>query len=518
MKAYFKVIFNNFLHLVIFILLMFVQSFTLCSELDIVNNAAVQLANTIQIAEESNSTSLVKQLRDVEQAVTPLINAFKDQIDKCKEVKTETDTGCFEGNNKGWNQFTSMMGTLTDVGSMTMSASCSKLANALKLGQAAQVAIRGTCAYRKSDCVEKCELALKTFGRIKSTFERSGILVQGADSPTVGTNSNAPDEINCRSEAKQALRDGSHETYDTLIRNCQSSIDEKKKKLTANEEKFKTDKFKTALQGYNGIAPTFEVTSEPDSPRSLKAACERTAQEVQSKVGMNLSNLMMTMQKNTACAKDFANLDTGLNLADCNLTGTCATTPTPNECQDPQFKDSIYCKTPTTTSLDSRGSGGGMASTKPTTPDFNLNTGNLKGLNMDGLGGGVADGPGGPGSIPDTPGPKSAGVPGGSGGGGLSIPGAGGAAPNKGGGSRGVSSDGTNYGASPGYAGGTASIGGGSGDKNKDDLQQYLPGGAKDPNLAKAGGPEGITAAGGPTIFEKVTRGYKNSRSTLIPE
>ena len=136
---------------------------------------------------------------------------------------------------------------------------------------------------------------------------------------------------------------------------------------------------------------------------------------------------------------------------------------------------------------------------------------------MNGLGGGGADPNGGMGNIGDTPGPRSAGVPGGAGGGGLSIPGGGSAPPRGGGGGRGVSSDGTSGSASPSYAG-SGGMGGGSGDKKNEDLQQYLPGGAKDPSLAKLGGPEGITSSAGPTIFEKVTKGYKNNRSTLIPE
>jgi hypothetical protein len=97
----------------------------------------------------------------------------------------------------------------------------------------------------------------------------------------------------------------------------------------------------------------------------------------------------------------------------------------------------------------------------------------------------------------------------------LNIPG-GGYNPNNKGSGRSLSSDSVTPG---GFASGGGGFGFGSGDKNKEELQKYLPGGEKDPNQVKKGvGPEGITAPGGLTLFEKVTKSYRNNRSSLIPE
>jgi hypothetical protein len=47
-------------------------------------------------------------------------------------------------------------------------------------------------------------------------------------------------------------------------------------------------------------------------------------------------------------------------------------------------------------------------------------------------------------------------------------------------------------------------------------LKAFLPGGEKDPK--KAGALDGITSAGGLSIFQKITRGYQRNANSLIPE
>lgn len=445
---------------------------------------------------------------------------YQSLLRACQESNLNTNTVCIQGNNKTWNQASSMIGSIADVGSMAMSASCSKFANALKMVQAAQTGVRGTCAFQKSDCIDKCSKAEKIAKLLKkdlddlafSTTQFKSSLTNSAPSAQTNQKTPAPSsnkQSPCSEEAK--LRGFScTQDADNSITNLQGKEEENNDNYTNNKIE---ELNKLAYSTQKAIESLESIDSDEDSPTAIKRVCTATANEATSKMAMNLSTLMMSMQKNSACAQDFATFDTGLDLSDCNITGTC-TTSIPDECLDPKNKDAIYCKIPSITT-DTRSTGGGASSTTPTNPDFALDTKSLSDLNMDGLGGVGDDGSGGMPNLGDTPGPKSAGVPGGGGGGGLSIPG-GGSNPPRGGGGRGVSND-TNYGASPSYAGNGGNFGGSS-DKKNEDLQQYLPGGAKDPTLSKAAGPEGITPSAGPTIFEKVSKGYKNSRSTLIPE
>lgn len=479
-------------------------------ELDALNNAKNRFESALKQSAASPNLPLHDVLFRAKNKLISLESNFKNQIKACRESKIETDTSCAEGNNKGWNQFSSMMGSFTDIGSMAMSATCSKLANALKMGQAALLGFRGVCSYSKSGCVEKCELAEATFKKMKKTYEDVGVELRDSASSlktsTATTNKTCGVPYVNEYLRKNPNSDLTKEDIlaECILNNSRDASSTESNKATIDE----------ALKTFDSIGPVLEVHVDADSPSSLKRACIATQQEVMSKVTMNLGTLMMSLQKNQACAKELASFDTGLDLSDCNITGTCTPTTVPDECLDPKNKDAIYCKTSTLTGTNTRGGGGGLGNTKPAAPDFSLNPKNFSDLDMNGLGGG-GDANGGAGNIGDTPGPRSAGVPGGGGGGGLSIPGGSATPPRGGGGGRGVSSDGSGA-ASPSYAG-TGGMGGGSGGKNED-LQQYLPGGAKDPSLAKLGGPEGITAAGGPTIFEKVTKGYKNNRSTLIPE
>jgi len=465
----------------------------------------------------SNSNKAISDYTARNVSIQSKLTAFKNQLRECQESNLNTNTVCVQGNNKTWNQASSMIGSIADVGGMAMSASCSKFANALKLVQAAQTGIRGTCAFQKGDCIDKCTKAEKTAALLKSDL--NGLLITSSQAK-----SNINEKISSASDQGQSQPIGTTcSEAQQIAGDCQTPSKTSMAGVSAqNHDERNVEKAENALStitsnSQQAIESLDNFSSDEESPTTIKRLCTATANEASSKMAMNLSSLMMSMQGNQACAAEMAKFDSLPGLQDCTLTGTCTVAEVPNECLDPKNKDAIYCKTPNLTT-DTRGSGGGgMGSTKPTAPDFNLDSKSLPNLNMDGLGGGGADGAGNMANIGDTPGPKSAGVPGGGGGGGLNIPG-GGAGPNKtGGGGRGVSSDGPSYGASPGYAG--AGIGSNnSGDKKNEDLQQYLPGGAKDPNLAKLGGPEGITASSGPTIFEKVSKGYKNNRSTLIPE
>jgi len=427
---------------------------------------------------------------------------FKKQVQECQESNTNTNTVCVQGNDKSINQALSTVGSIVDVGGMAMASACGKFASAIKMLQAAQAGARGTCAFQKGDCIDKCSKAEKTAALLKSDL--NGLLVTSsqtkADNNSKLSSSTSSGGKICTQEAAEK---------GTCMPES-SGANERAKNNEANGVLSSvTTKTQSAIESIDNFI------TEEDSPTAIKRVCTNTANEATAKMGMNLSSLMMAMQGNSACKNDMATFDSLPGLQDCTLTGTCTATEVPSECLDPKNKDAIYCKTPTL-GADTRGtSGSGISSTKPTTPNFDLDSKNLPSMNMDGLGG-MGDGAGSMANIGDTPGPKSAGVPGGGGGGGLSIPG-GSATPPRGGGGRGVSSDGSNNPSSPSYAGGGV-MPTGSGDKKGEDLQQYLPGGAKDPNLAKVGGPEGITSPSGPTIFEKVSKGYKNTRSTLIPE
>ena len=229
---------------------------------------------------------------------------------------------------------------------------------------------------------------------------------------------------------------------------------------------------------------------------------------------------MSSMQQNQACASAMQTFDSGIDLKNCAFTGTCTPTNAANDCADAKYKDSIYCKSYTASSGNRAVTGTGTSSGL-TDPSALLNDkGTFGDLSMGaaGVDGGSSDPNSDLSKMGDTASPKSAGVPGGGGSGGLSIPG-GGYNPNGKGGGRGAAGDGTSYGGNPSYAGGGNFGSGGSGDKNKDSLDKYLPGAEKDPQLTKKGiGPAGITSPGGLTLFEKVTKSFQTVRTLLMPD
>jgi hypothetical protein len=68
---------------------------------------------------------------------------------------------------------------------------------------------------------------------------------------------------------------------------------------------------------------------------------------------------------------------------------------------------------------------------------------------------------------------------------------------------------------------GTGSSGNGNDSSRKpsteDLLKAFLPGGGKDPKKKGTGPLDGLTGAGGLSIFQKITRGYQRNTNTLIP-
>ncbi len=479
---------------------------------------SIQALNSATVG-NSQTAKLIQDLQIKRASIQALATTLDKQLAECQESKTSTDTHCLESNSKEMNQFMSTVGSVSDMTGMAMSASCSKLANLMHMGQAAQAAFRTNCGFQKSDCVDKCTQAEKTMAKIDSEYSSvGGVIIRSPASliasqigDCVQTSSNKLFSFN--TGASTGAIQGTFETSEA----CNKAKDlelEKIQNFSDSVDSFKDGKTKLS-----------EALTDTNSPTALKRSCVNTQQEVTAKVGMNLMTLMSAMQKNAACAKNLSGIDPGLGVDDCILKGTCPPSQTPDVCTDPQYKDSNFCKSAgSIVTGDPKGFAPGGGTAVPPVggpPNLDLGTKSLSDLDLSGAENPLD--PNNPNSalnkLGDTPGPKSAGVPHGGGGGGLNLPGGGGGGgnPNRGG-ARGISSDSTSGPGSPSYAGGGIGGMGGSNEKNKDNLQQYLPGGEKDPHLNKFGGPEGITSPGGLTLFEKVTRGYKNTRQSLLPE
>lgn len=468
--------------------------------------------------------------------INPLIGQYTNTLTKCREDKSSADTRCLESENKDWNNFSNLMGSMGDMASMSMSASCSKLADLLKMGQGAQIGFRAQCGIAKGTCEESCTMAVKLQKTIAGKMDS---VISGAKAEVMGTNSGDEVKLSVEKDGiaerlkvvnEAACADGGWNNLGQRIEipafksveECDEYSAKQRRRIDVinNLQSGIESNQKSFPEQISAIKQELESNADENSPSSLLKACNDKAQVIQ-KTATNIMSLMTSMQQNQACADEFATFDSGIDLKNCALTGTCTPTDTSTDCADAKYKDSVYCKNYAgNNSGGTSTTGGGTNAGSFQDPSFDLDSkGTLGDLNMNGTGDLASLDP----NDPDSPlnklgpgaDPKNGGVPTGGGGGGLSIPG-GGYNP-RGGGRYPSGAEGANYGASPSYAG-SGNFGGGGGDKNKDDLQKYLPGAEKDPALAKKGGPEGITAPGGMTLFEKVTKSYRNNRSTLIPE
>lgn len=465
-----------------------------------------------------------KELQTKKESIRSLATILDKQLADCQESKISTDTHCMESNNKEMNQFMSTVGSVSDMTGMAMSASCSKLANLMHMGQAAQAAFRTNCGFQKSNCVDKCTEAEKTLSKISFEYDSiSRVIVKSPSSKyDLDHITNCTEFSNDGAESYKKysfIENPSPTDTHNSFEECNNAKLKEEAKIKANEDL--DNSFR------DGKSKITEAMIDPNSPAALKRSCINTQQEVTAKVGMNLMSLMSAMQKNTMCAKQLKGLaDTGLGVDDCILKGTCPPPQAaPDVCKDPQYKDSNFCKPVAGMNGDTKGFnnlGGGAVPPIGGPPNLDLGSKSLSDLDLSG-GGNPLD-PNDPNSalnkIGDSPTSKSAGVPNGGGGGGLNLPGGGGGGgPNPRGGARGLSSDSISPTGSPSYSGGGGGMGGfGNSNDKKDNLQQYLPGGSKDPQLTKNVSIEGITSPSGLTLFEKVSRGYKNTRSSLIPE
>lgn len=454
---------------------------------------------------------------------------YNSTIRQCQSDKESADTRCAESNNKGWTDFVGMMGQANDMASMAMSASCSKIANLFKMGQGAAAGFRAQCLSAKNSCETSCKTALKLRNEIASRLE--------AEAVNVRTHSLAePNPDKWRTDGQEKTLSELQGIYNpTSCKHNLQWVRQKTQRPNLTEEEChqestnlseeakgiatylakEASQKETLGNSFQTLQQDIENDADQNSPSALLKACG-DKQQVLAKTNMNLMNLASAMQQNQACADEFSDLNAGIDLKNCALTGTCVPSDLASDCTKKKYKDSIYCKSYTG---NPGGGGGGNGNIETPNPDFSLpGKDTFSSLDPDGLNSGAYDGSGGAATGADGAASKSAGVPGGHGGGGLNLPGGGYNPPR--GGPRGVAGAGDD---SPGYTGagggGAGFRAGGSGNGSKEDLGKYLPGGEKDPSLAKKGGPDGITPPlGGLTLFEKVSRGYKNSRTSLIPD
>lgn len=373
-------------------------------------NIGAQLVNTIDekinAAEKLGDARQKSRLGVIKSQVSSLSLVLDKQLAECKESKQDTDTHCLERNSKEWNGFMSMLGSMSDMTGMAMTASCSKLANLLHMGQAAQAAFRTNCGIQKNSCVDKCTAAEKTLSSITLQYNALGREIPKIPQPEnyeYANNKCSPDEDNY--------------SFGTVsfssLQECQNALKALKDKVESYESL--TDSFSSGNSIIN------EALAETDSPTALKRLCIATQQEVTAKVGMNLMTLMSAVQKNQACAKSLSNDLADLGEMGCVLNGTCPDKGlNVDDCADPKYKDSIYCQAPPTlNSPTGKGFAGGSTPIPPTggPPDFNLDSKALSDLDLSGAGNGLD--PNDPNSpfnkIGDTQGPRSAGVPGGGG-------------------------------------------------------------------------------------------------------
>ncbi len=481
--------------------------------------------SSMAAARQARNKKATDALDEAQKLIQPLGMRYDEQLKKCQESKDSTDYNCFEGNDKGINQFVSAMGTISDVGSMAMSSSCSKLADLMKMGKGAQAAFRAQCAMVKSNCVNTCDEAEKTVKQIHSILSQTQANTRSILSHITGeADKEREDKAKFETQAREAVNQDCIDKVRAQgggakeMEECASSKGGIGNQSAANGENAAAQTFTDVTAGIAQAQAELEKPTDTESPASLKRACQASAQEATGKATMNIASLAMSMQQNQTCADELATFDSGIDLKNCAFTGTCEPTKT-DDCADPKYKDSVYCKGYARNNSGGSSIGGTANSGAINPPNFDLDgKGTLSDLNMNGTGDLASMDPNDPNSpfnkINGGEGSKSAGVPGGGGGGGLSIPGGG---YNPRGGGRGPSGEGSSYGGSPSYAASGAS-GGGTGGKDKEEFGKYLPGGEKDPTLAKKGGPEGITAPKGLTLFEKITKSYRNNRSSLIPE
>ena len=469
------------------------------------------------------STSQLKQL----------CGNYPGEFRACTTEKDETDTMCGESNDPGVTQFLSMMGSAADMAGLSMSQSCSQLANLMKMGQGALAGVRLNCMTQRSSCVKACDKAEATRKLIEKELRTLDGIVGWA--PTAIPQNVSNDSFYGNLDAAKAKhcenpKDRKEPTYEDCVANVEKQHQQRMDQMNSNQQNPSADQNGIFLSMIDEAQQELKGPTDLDSPAGLRKICDNTMKEVMGKIGMNMMSIMSSMQNNTLCKNELQSFQDTVDLSDCNLTGTCKPNDPTNDCADPAYKNSIYCQSGIRGNTNGTTTGGLMGGGGATAGGVN-GIYQDPGLGLDGRGtltnADALGGPGGGGGLDASDlealsklgdgGGAKASVPGGGGGGGLGIPG-GGYNPGRGG-SRGVSSgDGSGVGGNPSYAVGGNMFGGGSG-SSKDGLDKYLPGGEKDPSLAKKGiGPEGITSSGGLTLFEKVSKGYRNNRSTLIPE
>ena len=446
---------------------------------------------------------------------------LSESIEQCKKDKDDAENHCFEGNNKSWNEFSNMMGSMGDMASMSMSGSCSKLGDLLKMGQAAQLGFRGQCAWYKDSCEKSCNEAVQLNRKI------------GINLNTISNNieTTLSEQQRLADEKVDRIIEAKNKAVSNAKPNGDGPVEDQEALIEA-EEKNRNDLLKK-YYAEAGISNLSDLQSQIDSvredlasgpnsnledPKVLMKACS-DKQQVIAKTGMNIMSLMNSVQQNQACADELKSFE-GMDLTKCPFNQADCPALAGDNCSDPANKESVYCKT-VAASNAGLARGTPKAGTFPDPKFGDGNTNSLSNLDMKGLGSvGGSDSTGAfdPNAVAgDASGSRSAGVPGGHGGTGLSIPG-GGYNPKGGSGGRGIGSvDSGPIGSGSGY--GTAPIGSNnSASTSRDAYEKFLPGGEKDPDAKKGFGPEGITNSKGLTLFEKVTRTFKNNKTSFIPE
>lgn len=483
---------------------------------------------------ESLATDLTSQIRamitDRNNAINQLPDAQKQKLMKsagdydnllneCAEKKNTAQWSCMESNDKGINNVMNMMGAISTTGATVgMADGCSKMADLLKVGQAAQAGFRTACALAKSSCETTCEEAVKLkkemMGLLNGGFvsASSSASAQSAGDAALDRQiSNVMAELDSLYERKRG-EDGLDKKFDKL----KPGDDKERAELNGQEKdlwdrqivpkeaelaelKAKKIQRANAVQGQttnmSGSLDSLFKDATLDPAVNLKACNDQNA--VVQKATANLAALFTSMQQNRDCADEVKGLDT----VPCVLTDTCTKAEIQKHCSDPKNKADPFCTdtTKAQTITDSQFNNPGLNG---------FNGGNQKDDGfIDGLDLNSNDftGDSGTTDFASLNEPRTGpGVPGGNGGGGVNSAGGGGRSGGSSNGNRpggGGSSSENQFGANPGYG---TEFTFGNNSSNKDDFPVGSGDGTKDSSAILLPNGEKINKSTGKTIFEKL--------------
>jgi hypothetical protein len=472
----------------------------------------------------------------VKEAVTVATTNNKTFLDKlvaevkaCNESARTTAKICLESMDPGVQ---SAMGALSQLapmmGMMSMNDTCSSFSKIMTMLNGAMAAYRIACATKKAATDSACGQAANTVRTLKENASKYKEAAEGpllklattadATPPNNATlvNTKAVNNLAANQQRVINILDGLSNVSNRYTPAYGLKIAAGKGQLLANAGANALQVAGTLMSSQKCDKQTGAPTDQADLCKQYPSVCEKQSPTP-------IADYCVTNPNDITCV-------CSKNMNDPACSGSRSVDPTPGS-----SSGSVFNPADPSFSLDDSGSDLGPGF-NPVGKDGLVDGGN--GVNSFNGGGpdGGASGSYGSGST-DSSGSGSRGGVGnlgqfGSGsdsgrgsngnrGSGVGSLGAGlGGSGNSGGPAGAAGNYGTGFNTDIAHDGGAGAAGGfGDGSRKptaEELLKAFMPGGDKDPK--KGQGLDGITAAGGLTIFQKVTRGYQRNTGSLIPE